>query len=121
MMMTEISKEQFLDDANALPPLLRLGYSDGPGASLGSEPWELRRCKVTGKMDNTYLVHMALKNAEGKPLFFQLDESLTVNEFKVLCNRLIPGVGVCDMRWGAELLDEHGNVRADLKYPVSRG
>ena len=117
---TEISREEFWESVNSVPPLLRLGYSDGPGAFINSEPWNERRCAVTGKMDYTYTVNVVLKNADGKSQFFQREEPMTVNEFKVFCDGLIPGVGVCAMRWGAELLDEHGNLRSDIKYPVRR-
>jgi hypothetical protein len=43
---------------------------------------------------------------------------MTINEFKAFCDRVMPGIGVCAMGWGAELLDERGNLRPDIKYPV---
>jgi hypothetical protein len=70
-------------------------------------------------MDYTYTVSVVLKNADGKS-FFEHDEPMTVNEFKALCDRVMPGVGVCDMRWGAELPDADGNLRPDIEYPVRR-
>lgn len=118
--MLPISQEEFWDNVSALPPLLRLGFSDGPGAFMCSEPWELRRCAITGKMDNSYRVSVVL-DIDGEQKFFVHDGPLTINEFKALCDQIMPGVGVCDMRWGAKLLDEHGNVRADIKYPVRLG
>jgi hypothetical protein len=118
--MTEISEEEFWDNVNSTPPILRLGGRDGPGAFINSEPWDLRRCAVTGKLDYTYVVNVVLKNADGKPQFFQHDEPHTLNDFKALCDHIMPGVGVCGMGWGAELLDEHGNLRPDIKYPVRR-
>jgi hypothetical protein len=59
-MMTEISKDEFWENVNCVPPLLRLGYSNGPGAFINSEPWSLRRCAVTGKTDYTYTVSVVL-------------------------------------------------------------
>ena len=93
--MTEISEEEFWDNVNVLPPLLRLGYSDGPGAFISSEPWELRRCTVTGKTDYTYSVSVVL-DVEGKSQFFKHNKPMTINEFMALCDRIMPGVGVCD-------------------------
>jgi hypothetical protein len=121
MSMTEISKEKFWDNVNAVLPLLRLGYSDGPGAFINSKRCDLRRCTVVGKMDYTYRVSLVLKNTEGKSQFFEHDEPMTINEFKAFCDRILPGVGVCEMRWGAELLDANGNLRSNLEYPVLRG
>jgi hypothetical protein len=103
--MTEISHDEFWDNVGRLTPLLRLGDPDGPGAFINSEPWDLRRCAVTDRMDNTYRVSVVLKGADGEPQFFQHDEPLTLNEFKALCDRIMPGVGVCGMRWGANLCD----------------
>jgi hypothetical protein len=120
MTMVEISEGEFWDNVNVVPRLLRLGVSGGPGAFMSSEPWDLRCCAVTGKMDNTYIVSVVLKNAEGQSQFFEHDERLTINEFKAFCDRVMPGVGVCEMGWGAEFLDEHGNLRPDIEYPVRR-
>jgi hypothetical protein len=100
MTMTEISREEFWENVNAVPPLLRLGDPDGPGAFINSEPWNLRRCAVTGMMDNTYGVSVVLKNTEGRTQFFQHDDPITINEFKAFCNRVMPGVGVCAMGLG---------------------
>jgi hypothetical protein len=119
-MLTEISKKKFWHNVNVLPPLLRLGYLDGPGAFLCSEPDELRRCAVTGKMDNTFRATVVLENADGQSQFFQHDKPLTLNEFKAFCDDIMPGVSVCSWGWGKNLLDEHGNVRSDIEYPVRR-
>jgi hypothetical protein len=109
--MTEISNQEFWDNVNCLPPLLRLGYSDGAGAFISSEPCELRRCAVTGKDDYSYDVSVVLKNAEsGEPQFFGHNEPLTVNEFMALGKRIMPGVGICQWPAGETLLDEQGNL-----------
>jgi hypothetical protein len=140
--MTEITEEEFWDNVNALPPLLRFGYSNGPGAFLCSEPSNERRCAITGKHDYTYTVCVVLPRkdplapqmfgpdddgyerdySEPNPnsQFFEHDEPLTLNEFKALCDRIMPGTGVCSMGWGEELLDANGNLRADIEYPVRR-
>lgn len=118
MAMTEISYDEFWDHINELQPLLRLGYREGPGAFINSEPWNLRRCEVTGKMDYTYSVYVVLKNADSEVQYFEHDEPMTLNEFKAFCDRVMPGIGICGMLWGNWLLDEYGNVRDDLEYPV---
>jgi len=118
-MKTEISENEFWENM-CLPPLLRLGNPDGPGAFINSEPWNLRRCAVTGKMDYTYSVGVVLKSADGNSQFYEHDEPMTLNEFKAFCDRVMPGVGVCSWGWGAELLDERGNLRPDIEYPVRR-
>ena len=99
--------------------MLRLGYSDGPGAFISSEPWELRRCTVTGKTDYTYSVSVVL-DVEGKSQFFKHNKPMTINEFMALCDRIMPGIGVCGMGWGEKLLDANGRLRPDIKYPVRR-
>src|SRR5262249_19322130 len=112
-----ITREEFQDHGFALPPLLRLGYSDGPGAILTSEPWHLRRCEITGKQDYSYMVYIVLNRSS----FFRSGSPMTPHEFKALCDRIMPGVGICDWQWGADLLDEHGNLRSDLKFPIRYG
>jgi hypothetical protein len=70
-------------------------------------------------MDYTYSVSVVLKNADdGQSRFFEHNGPLTINEFKALCDRIMPGTGVCGMGWGEELLDERGNLRSDIEYPV---
>jgi hypothetical protein len=118
-MMTEISEDEFWDNVNCLPPLLRLGFSDGPGAFMCSEPYGERRCAVTGKMNYSYSVSVVLKN-DGKSQFFEHNEHMTINEFKAFCDRVMPGVGVCGMGWGEKLLDADGNLRGNLEYLVRR-
>jgi hypothetical protein len=113
-----ILKAEFWEGVSELPPLLRMGYSGGPGAFILSEPWDTRRCAVTGKDDYTYGVYVVLKGADGASQFFRHREPLTLFEFKALCDRIMPGVGVCGFRWGAELLDEQGNLRGDLEFPI---
>jgi hypothetical protein len=115
-----ISNEEFWDAVSELPPLLRLGYSNGPGAFIASEPWSQRRCTVTGKDDNTYSVYVVLKGAGGHAECFEHAIQLTVHEFKALCERIMPGIGLCAWRWGAELLDHNGGLRTDLEFPVQR-
>ena len=121
MTMTEISKDEFWHNVNVLPPLLRLGYSNGPGAFMCSEPDEKRTCTVTGKQDYTYTVSVVLRDTDdNEPRFFEHDEHLTINEFMALCEHIMPGVGVCDEDWGKKLLDANGRLRSDLEYPVRR-
>jgi hypothetical protein len=114
----EISLDEFWNGVNELPPLLRLGYSDGPGAFICSEPWTLRQCAVTGQQDYTYCVYVALKTGDGVPTYFRHRDRLTIHEFKALASRIMPGVGICGMLWGSWLLDEPGDLRSDLKFPV---
>jgi hypothetical protein len=113
-----ISKRRFWQAVNVLPPLLRLGHPDGPGGFILSEPWNLRRCTVTGKMDNTYSVYLVNKRADGTSRYLEHREPLTLHEFKALCDSLMPSVGVCHFGWGAELLDADGNIRTDLQFPI---
>jgi hypothetical protein len=115
-----ISEEEFWDGSGELLPLLRLGYSDGPGAVLTSEPCALRCCTVAEQEDHTYSAFAVLENADGKPEFFELEPPLTVHEFKSWADRAMPGVGVCSWGWGADLLDDHGNLRSDLDFPIRR-
>jgi hypothetical protein len=118
--LESLSKEEFFDLAHQLPPLLRLGYEDGPGAVLCSEPYELRRCAVTGHEDNTYGVCVVLK-AAGESQYFTFVQPVTTHEFKAWADRTIPGVGVCGWGWGAELLDDRGDLRSDLRFPIRYG
>ena len=52
--LKKYTKHDFFEIGNALPPLMRLGYSDGPGAFITSEPYQLRQCVVTKKTDYGY-------------------------------------------------------------------
>jgi hypothetical protein len=113
-----ISRKRFWDAVGEVPPLLRLGDPEGPGAFVCSEPDELRQCAITGKPDNTYLVYTVRKDRNGITRHFEHREPLTVHEFKVLCDRIMPGLGICAMKWGGWLLDERGNLRTDLKFPI---
>jgi hypothetical protein len=115
----EISHDAFWE-AVADPPLLRLGFSNGPGAFICNEPWELRQCSVTGKADNTYLVFAVRQDQNAVSKFFQHRKTLTLHEFKTLVDRIMPGVGICSMNLGAQLLDQTGTLRADLKFPIRR-
>ncbi len=115
--MVEITRDEFWHNVNVVPPLLRLGYSDGPGAFMCSEPSDERLCAVTGKLDYDYSVTVILEVGDTLR-YYEHVSPLTLNEFMALCERIMPGVGVCDMGWGRELLDSNGNVRADIVYPV---
>jgi hypothetical protein len=116
----KISKKQFWTNVNVLPPLIRLGFSDGPGAFMCSEPCDLRQCAIKGVMDYAYTVSVVLKGPRGGSHFFQYDEPMTLNEFMAMCRNAMPDVGICSGRYGEKLLDEDGNVRSDLDYPVRR-
>ena len=35
-------------------------------------------------------------------------------------NVIMPGIGICDWLWGAKLLDENGDLRSDLEFPIRR-
>ena len=78
-----------------LPPLMRLGSPDGPGAFICSEPWSTRLRTVVGKRDHTYGVYVVLKGADGVSEFFRRPEQMTVHEFKALTDRIMPRVGLC--------------------------
>jgi hypothetical protein len=56
---------------------------------------------------------------DGEPRFFTHNEPMTINEFKAFCDRALPGLGVCGMGWGEELLDEHGNLRQTSSIPFA--
>jgi hypothetical protein len=66
-------------------------------------------------MRDTYLAFFVLKSSCGASRFFQHRDTLTLHEFKALCDRLMPGIGVCAWKWGAELLDARGNLRNDVR------
>jgi hypothetical protein len=109
----KISKGKFWDGVNVVPPLLRLGYADGPGAFICSEPCSERQCTVTGKQDYAYSVYAVLDGVH-----YRHRDAMTVHEFKALTNRIMPGISICGFKWGSWLLDEHGDLRSDLKFPI---
>jgi hypothetical protein len=121
-----ITRKEFWDDVNELEPLLRLGFSNGPGAFMHSEPWSERTCGVTGKQDYTYHVNAVMRAArEDDPdddyrwsRFYRRKEPMTVHEFVRACELIMPGVGICSMEWGNWLLDDQGKLRGDLKFPI---
>jgi hypothetical protein len=133
---TEQTYDEFQEGAHCLPPLIRLGCSNGPGAILCSEPSGERICAVTGKLDYSYTAWFVVEDPsvdnfgmftdEGREIgednrhsrYYVHNEDLTLHEFKALCDQIMPGVGVCGMGWGSEYVNADGSLRADLKFPI---
>jgi hypothetical protein len=80
-----------------------MGYSDGPGASLDSEPCNERVCAVTGQRDKTYDAYFVVKDETGKSRYYRRRNPITLAEFKALCETVIPGTGPCSWGYGKDL------------------
>jgi hypothetical protein len=98
----KISYREFWDSMN-FAPIKRMGFSDGPGAMFHSEPYETRICSVTGKAAETRWAHFVVKNAKGEPEYYEGVDNITLEEFKAMCEIVIPGVGPCSGGYGKDL------------------
>jgi hypothetical protein len=99
----EISERTFWFECCELPPLKRMGYSGGPGASLGREPCNTRICSVTGQPDKTYGAHFVVRGDNDKPRYYRASKNVTLAEFKAMCEIIIPGTGPCSWGYGKDL------------------
>jgi hypothetical protein len=98
-----ISEEEFWD-AMMYAPIKRMGYSNGPGAVFHGEPYCERVCRVTGQITQSMSsAHFVLKTPDGKGAFYEYDGDVTLEEFKDMCRRIIPGVGPCGWGLGKDL------------------
>ena len=86
-------------------PIKRMGFSNGPGAVFHGEPYGHRLCKVTGQLaESMSSAHVVLATPDGEGAYYEYrGEDITLEEFKEMCSRIIPGVGPCDMGYGKDL------------------
>jgi hypothetical protein len=98
----KLSREEFFE-AMVFPPIKRMGFEDGPGAVFHGEPWNFRVCSVTKKLTKTRNAHFVIKDENGEPEYFRVIDPITLEEFKAMCEIVIPGVGPCALGWGRDL------------------
>jgi hypothetical protein len=99
---TEISEAEWWDDM-MFPPIKRMGFSNGPGASFHGERYDYRICAITGVTASTRLAHFAVQNAAGNSHYYRWNDYITLEEFKALCTVIIPNTGPCSLGWGWQL------------------
>ena len=81
---------EFWDESCAFATIKRMGFSNGPGASFGGEPWRLRSSGVTGRLAASNIVNFVIRDASDRPRFFSVNEPVTLEEFKARCAAIIP-------------------------------
>jgi hypothetical protein len=101
--LNEITEAEFWS-AMELPPILRLGWRDGPGGVFHDEPYSHRICSIAMAKATTHDANFVLKDEMGVSRFYAVVDPLTLEEFKALCAVVIPGVGVCAMGYGRNLV-----------------
>ena len=87
--VSEISEAEFCDESCAFAPIKRMGFSNGPGASFGDEPWRLRNSGVTGRLAASHIANFVIRDASDRPRFFSVNEPVTLEEFKALCAAIV--------------------------------
>ena len=87
--VSEISEAEFWDESCAFAPIKRMGFSNGPGASFGGEPWRLRNSGVTGRLAASHIANFVIRDASDRPRFFSVNEPVTLEEFKALCAAIV--------------------------------
>jgi hypothetical protein len=100
--VSEISEAEFWDESCAFAPIKRMGFSNGPGASFGGEPWRLRNSGVTGRLAASHIANFVIRDASDRPRFFSVNQPVTLEEFKALRGHH-PGIGPCAMGYGEHL------------------
>jgi hypothetical protein len=75
--VSEISEAGFCDESCAFAPIKRMGFSNGPRASFGGEPWRLRNSGVTGCLAASHIAHFVIRDASDRPRFFSVNEPVT--------------------------------------------
>jgi hypothetical protein len=101
--VSEISEAEFWDESCAFAPIKRMGFSNGPGASFGGEPWRLRNFGVTGRLAASHIAHFVIRDASDRPASSASTNPSPFEEFKPLCAAIIPGIGSCAMGYGEHL------------------
>ena len=98
----EISETEFWESME-FAPIKRMGFSDGPGAVFQGEPQDLRVCSVSNEEVYTRNAHFVVKTATGVSTYYRVVDPITLEEFKAMCEVIIPRVGVCDGGYGRDL------------------